>query len=80
MPKAVIVFAFSTSKSMLKRSTLGMEAMAWRCCSPSMTKAGRIKSSTLSLFSRTNRREKSAALRRRKRLLGNALFIGASVA
>ena len=49
------------------RKTPGMAAIASRRFSPSMTKIGQIRSSTVSRFSCTSRRDQSALRMRRRR-------------
>ena len=49
------------------RKTPGMAAISSRRLSPSMTKIGQIRSSTVSLFSCTRRRDQSALRMRRSR-------------
>ena len=51
------------------RNTPGMAAIGSRVLSPSMTKIGQIRSSTVSRFSCTSRRDQSALRMRRSRRL-----------
>jgi len=68
--------ASSSSRSMVKRSTPGIDATASRRFSPSSTKTGRIRSFVVSTFSRTRRREKSSRRLRRRRVAGNRRLAG----
>ena len=71
IPNATACAASCNNRSMLKRSTPGMEEMASRWFSPSSTKTGQIKSFTVNTFSRIKRRENSSRRIRRIREWGN---------
>ena len=70
IPSDAISLAWSTNRSMLKRSIPGIEGIASRWPSPSSTKTGKIKSAGVSRLSLTRRRENSLARNRRIRVAG----------
>ena len=76
MPSATSSSASSSSRSMDSRSTPGIDGTASRRFSPSSTNTGRIRSSTVSTFSRTRRRENSSRRLRRRRVAGNRRLAG----
>ncbi|MNE64378.1 hypothetical protein D3C80_1597880 [compost metagenome] len=76
IPNSTHSCAASSSKSIDRRSTPGMDGTCSRRLSPSSTNTGRIRSSTVRVCSRTRRREKSSRRLRRRRVAGNRRLAG----
>src|ERR1700730_7191057 len=72
--------ASRSASSTDRRSMPGMEAIGSRVFVPSQMKSGQIKSSVVSAFSRTNRRDHSALRLRRGRILRSNLYFAALAA
>ena len=71
MPSSAASLTAAGSRSTDSRSTPGIEGTGVRLFVPSWTNTGQIKSSTLSRFSATNRRDHAVRRFRRMRVEGN---------
>ena len=80
MPRDAARSAARTASSIASRSTPGIERDRLAVLSPSIRKSGQIRSSVVSRFSRTSRRDQSALRLRRGRCVRRAASGAASVA